>query len=363
MGNTSSGNEDFSKTIDFCKQLRLLHFVVNEPRPYTESYSQFPALLEAAWGGGDGGSSKSEVPSLRSQRKELAKRIAEIDFDQYRLMFSIRRILFSVPFRGSIIGYDLLDVGSSSRRVKYVISFDTHEHRPLSTERNEEKGGSGGIKSYRAKRSYSEFVQLDGRVRNLFTTAEERRGKQQFEAELDRREQFVHQLRKAGPASPSPISTPSSSSRRASLEEVKFEEDFWIYVKPKHLQKRSSKEIGSKQTDGNDEVKIEERADVEKEGGEGADQAGQEEGDGYAGLNLPPLPPKQFCWDDASRLAVAETRMPLLEAYLKAIFGIHPPPHYKSIASLLARTCARNTTYLPSSQPPCSCSPLLSMLV
>jgi hypothetical protein len=339
MGNISSSNdEDFSKTIDFCKQLRLLHFVVNEPKTYSETYSQFQACIE----GGDEG---DEVGTLKSQHKELARRIGEIDFDEYRLMFSIRRILFSAPFRGSIIGYDLVpvDVDSKSRRVKYVISFDTHEHRPPSSSsapspcpnESETGGASGGIKSYRTKRSYNEFVQLDERIRNLFSTAKERQDKRQLEEELDRRDRFMRQLEKSGStsssASASATSTKEDASsveeRRPSVEEVQLEDDFWIYVKPKHLQqKRSSKEMS-----------VEEREDKGKEKDEDKAEEEREE-DGYDGLKLPPLPPKQFCWDDASRLAVAETRMPLLEAYLQAVFGIHHHHHHHD-HEVLHRRC------------------------
>ncbi|ELR21307.1 PX domain containing protein [Acanthamoeba castellanii str. Neff] len=320
MGNIASSNdEDFSKTIDFCKQLRLLHFVVNEPKTYSETYSQFQACIGGDEGEGD------EAGALKSQHKELARRIEEIDFDEYRLMFSIRRILFSAPFRGSIIGYDLVpvDVDSKSRRVKYVISFDTHEHRPPSSSapspcptESETGGASGGIKSYRTKRSYNEFLQLDERIRNLFSTAKERQDKRQLEEELDRRDRFMRQLEKSGSSSSSSSATTQTSTkedassveeRRPSMEEVQLEDDFWIYVKPKHLQKRSSKEMS-----------VEEDKEKEKDEDKGEEE---EEEDGYDGLKLPPLPPKQFCWDDASRLAVAETRMPLLEAYLQAVFA------------------------------------------
>jgi hypothetical protein len=378
MGNAAStDDEDFSKTIDFCKQLRLLHFVVNEPKTFAECYSQFRGLITSGpddgppsdedhdpgqaqgQGGGGGGGG-----TLRSQHRELDHRIGEIDFDQYRLMFSIRRILFSAPFRGSIIGYDLVptDAGGKSRRVKYVISFDAHEHRPPPASSSasasstlacgtQEGGSGGGVKSYRTKRSYSEFVQLDERIRNLFGTPEERREKRQLEEELDRRDRFMRHLDKsAGGAAATSTSSASSSSpssssaaasvdasassqRRSSLEEVKFEEDFWIYVKPKQQQqphKRNSKEIGrgGGANEGVEETQQcqEEEKDAESED-KGKEKSGQDEEDdvevGYDGLKLPPLPPKQFCWDDASRLAVAETRMPLLDAYLQSLFGTH----------------------------------------
>lgn len=342
MGNISSANdEDFSKTIDFCKQLRLLHFVVNEPKTYSETYSQFQACIE-------GGDEADEVGTLKSQHKELARRIGEIDFDEYRLMFSIRRILFSAPFRGSIIGYDLVpvDVDSKSRRVKYVISFDTHEHRPPSSSsapspcpnENETGGASGGIKSYRTKRSYNEFVQLDERIRNLFSTAKERQDKRQLEEELDRRDRFMRQLEKSGSSSTSTSATStkedasSVEGRRPSVEEVQLEDDFWIYVKPKHLpKKRSSKEMSvEEEREDKGKEKDEDKAEEEEE---------KEEGDGYDGLKLPPLPPKQFCWDDASRLAVAETRMPLLEAYLQAVFGTHHHHHHHHHHQALHRSC------------------------
>jgi len=315
MGNSSSGYEDFSKTIDFCKQLRLLHFVVNDPEAYSDELPCLKAFssLEA-----------THNKPLRSQHRELDKRIAEIDFEQYRLMFSIRRILFSVPFRGAIIGYVLVDAGGKSRRVNYILNFETHEHRPVThhaepTAHDEEKEytccynsllshGSHGraIKTYRAQRSYSEFLQLDSRIQSLFVS--EHKDMQQFQAEMDRHERFAKQLKKAPHAKGGSNSSQllavecqGDESKQEEVQEVKIGEDqVWINIQ-------------SKQT-----LQVEEK-EIEGQGKEKTNESQRSEG--YASLHLPTLPPKQFCWDDASRLAVAEERMPVLNAYLQAIFA------------------------------------------
>jgi len=63
-----------------CKQLRLLHFVVNNPKAYSDELPCLKAFSSLK---------ATHNKLLRSQHRELDKCIAEIDFEQYRLMFSI----------------------------------------------------------------------------------------------------------------------------------------------------------------------------------------------------------------------------------------------------------------------------------
>ncbi len=285
MGNSASSNEDFSKAIDFCKQLKLLHFVWEEATDY------------ATYLRNSSSPNGSISSSLKTQFRQLEARLENLNFEEQRVMFSIKRVLFRVPYRVWISHVELANCGNSSKAV-FCICFEAKEIEGKS-ESGQQEGEEERFKSktYTTKRSFSEFLTLDERIRNLFLTEEEKQIKERITMETRRREEFWEGL-----------------EERAE-QGVKMESDYGT----QHIEEEYERGLDEETEDGT-------HGYAEKKTGKDAfaENGPNNTFTSYEALGLPELPGKRFAgFSSAALLALANERLPLLEAYLCALLA-HP---------------------------------------